>query len=278
MEILTSATTIRGRRTYKYLITCACSCSRLRCLNFVYIIRYCGPHDTHAKHKNRTSPTNIDPTLCRSILSHRRRTCLRRSDNSGPKHVQKAMSKNDIIPLSADLRLLMTFTTSTSPSPTRAANHAAQTMDLSGGWQASSNAPNIVININDAGSTGRGILIGVLSAFGSAFVAVLVLGIFFFFKYTNRGRIILDRIGRPGEYDDEQAFAKEEAEALQTMDELTRAEYLRAKGMTQWMCELRSILTCRSLCSGKPTRNHPDRYFSFSVSSNSREGRFSLGI
>lgn len=62
-------------------------------------------------------------------------------------------------------------------------------------------------------------------------MAVLVLAVFFFFKYTNRGRIILDRIGRPGEYDDEQAFAKEEAEALETMDELQRAEYLRAKGM-----------------------------------------------
>ena len=61
---------------------------------------------------------------------------------------------------------------------------------------------------------------------------MLVLAVFFFFKYTNRGRIILDRIGRPGEYDDEQAFAKEEAEALESMDELQKAEYLRAKGMT----------------------------------------------
>lgn len=60
---------------------------------------------------------------------------------------------------------------------------------------------------------------------------MLVLAIFFFFKYTNRGRILLDRIGRPGEYDDEQAFAREEADALETMDELQRTEYLRAKGM-----------------------------------------------
>lgn len=83
---------------------------------------------------------------------------------------------------------------------------------------------------NNGGSTGKGILIGVLSAFGSAGVAVLILAIFFFFKYTNRGRILLDRIGRPGEFDDEQAFAKEEAEALETMDELQKAEYFRAKG------------------------------------------------
>ena len=94
-------------------------------------------------------------------------------------------------------------------------------------------ANSIVININsNAGSTGKGILIGILSAFGSAGVAVLVLAVLFFFRYTSRGRIILDRIGRPGEYDDEQAFAREEAEALESMDELQRAEYLRAKGET----------------------------------------------
>jgi hypothetical protein len=95
---------------------------------------------------------------------------------------------------------------------------------------------SVVINIS-AGSTGKGILIGILSAFGSAGIAVLVLAIFFFFRYTNRGRIFLDRIGRPGEYDDEQAFAREEADALESMDELQRAEYLRAKGM---MFRLRS--------------------------------------
>ena len=89
---------------------------------------------------------------------------------------------------------------------------------------------SIVIHINDGGSTGRGILIGLLSAFGSAGIAVLVLAIFFFFKYTSRGRIILDRIGRPGEFDDEQAFAREEAEALEGMDDMQRTEYMRAKG------------------------------------------------
>jgi len=41
----------------------------------------------------------------------------------------------------------------------------------------------------------------------------------------------LDRIGRPGEFDDEQAFLKEEAEALENMDDLERQEYWRAKGM-----------------------------------------------
>lgn len=70
-----------------------------------------------------------------------------------------------------------------------------------------------------------------LSAFGSAAVVALIFAFVYFLRYTNRGRIILDRIGRPGEYDDEQAFAREEADALEEMDELQRAEYLRAKGM-----------------------------------------------
>ncbi|KAL9120776.1 MAG: hypothetical protein Q9187_002668 [Circinaria calcarea] len=93
---------------------------------------------------------------------------------------------------------------------------------------------NIVISItgND-GSTGKGILIGMLSAFGSAGFVALIFAIIYFFRYTSRGRIILDRIGRPGEYDDEQAFAKEEAEALEAMDDLQRAEYMRAKAFIQ---------------------------------------------
>ena len=94
----------------------------------------------------------------------------------------------------------------------------------------------VSVSGNSSGSTGKGILIGVLSAFGSAAVAVLVLAVFFFFKYTQRGRIILDRIGRPGEFDDEQAFAREEAEALETMDDLTRSEYMRAKGKSPALC------------------------------------------
>lgn len=90
--------------------------------------------------------------------------------------------------------------------------------------------PEPVLASGNSGSTGKGILIGILSAFGSAAVAFIVLAIFFFFKYTRRGRIMLDRIGRPGEYDDEQAFAREEEAALESMDDLARSEYLRAKG------------------------------------------------
>ena len=83
---------------------------------------------------------------------------------------------------------------------------------------------------SDAGSTGKGILIGMLSAFSSAAFLAVVFAIFYFFRYTRNGRIFLDRIGRPGEFDDEQAFAREEAQALEQMDDLQRTEYLRAKG------------------------------------------------
>lgn len=95
-------------------------------------------------------------------------------------------------------------------------------------------ATNIVIESSgNNGSTGKGILIGMLSAFGSAAFVVLVFAIFYFFRYTNRGRIFLHRIGRPGEYDDEQAQAREEADALEDMDDLQRVEYLRAKAFIQ---------------------------------------------
>ncbi|KAI9701026.1 MAG: Rsp5p-dependent ubiquitination, sorting of cargo proteins at the multivesicular body [Candelina mexicana] len=93
---------------------------------------------------------------------------------------------------------------------------------------------NVVTISGDTGSTGKGILIGMLSAFGSAALVALIFGIIYFFRYTNRGRIILDRIGRPGEYDDEQAFAREEAEALEEMDDIQRAEYERAKAFAQF--------------------------------------------
>jgi hypothetical protein len=88
----------------------------------------------------------------------------------------------------------------------------------------------IYADSND-GSTGKGILIGMLSAFGSAAFVVLIFAIFYLFRYTNRGRIFLDRIGRPGEFDDEQTLAREEAEAMEQMNDLERGEYLKAKGV-----------------------------------------------
>ena len=70
-----------------------------------------------------------------------------------------------------------------------------------------------------------------LSAFGSAIIVALLFTLIYFLRNTSRGRILLDRMGRPGQYDDEQAMLREEAEALETMDDLQRAEYLRAKGV-----------------------------------------------
>lgn len=79
----------------------------------------------------------------------------------------------------------------------------------------------------------NGVVIGLLSSLGSAVLIGIIFVLIYFFRYTNSGRIFLDRIGRPGEYDDEQAFAREEAEALENMDDMQRSEYLRAKGVYQ---------------------------------------------
>lgn len=85
------------------------------------------------------------------------------------------------------------------------------------------------------GSTGKGILIGMLSAFGSAALVGLIIAIVYFFRYTSRGRIFLDRISRPGEFDDEQSFLRDEEDALAEMDDLQRAEYFRARGTVAHM-------------------------------------------
>jgi len=90
-------------------------------------------------------------------------------------------------------------------------------------------------------STVNGVVIGLLSSFGSAILIALIFLVVYFFRYTTSGRIFLDRIGRPGEYDDEQQYLREEAEALEEMDDLQRTEYLRAKGTflyyyILWVC------------------------------------------
>ncbi|KAF3928409.1 hypothetical protein AA313_de0205648 [Arthrobotrys entomopaga] len=82
-------------------------------------------------------------------------------------------------------------------------------------------------------SPGRGVLIALLSAFGSAAFVLLIIALIYFLRFTNRGRILLDRLGRPGEFDDEQAFLREEAEALETMDEIERSEYWRARAFVE---------------------------------------------
>lgn len=146
---------------------------------------------------------------------------------------------------------------------------------------------NIIINItsNDGGSTGKGILIGMLSAIGSAAFVVLIFAIFYFFRHTTRGRIFLDRIGRPGEFDDEQALAREEAEALESMDDHQRFEYLKAKGtenmklqslgfMVSWLIFTR----VPSLYTSQSARNYADRHFTLSIFSHPRKGCLRMGI
>jgi hypothetical protein len=95
-------------------------------------------------------------------------------------------------------------------------------------------APSSPATAASANSALNGIIIGLLSSIGSALVLAVIFLAIYFFRYTTSGRIILDRFGRPGEYDDEQAFAREEAEALEYMDDMQRMEYQRAKGGWQY--------------------------------------------
>ncbi|ATY59042.1 endosomal SPRY domain [Cordyceps militaris] len=83
--------------------------------------------------------------------------------------------------------------------------------------------------MSDPSSALTGVVIGLVSSFGSILLIGLVVFVFWASGCAGSGRILLDRLGRPGEYDDEQAFLREEEEALQTMDEMARTDYLRAK-------------------------------------------------
>ncbi|KAF2124805.1 SPRY domain-containing protein [Dothidotthia symphoricarpi CBS 119687] len=89
------------------------------------------------------------------------------------------------------------------------------------------------IQRNNLGSTAKGIMIGIFSVLGAAGLCLIIAVIVFYFRYTQQGRIFLDRITRPGEYDDEQQFARDEADALEDMDDIQRTEYLRAKAFVQ---------------------------------------------
>jgi hypothetical protein len=122
-----------------------------------------------------------------------------------------------------------------SPTPTPLSQDAPESLQRLLSSPESTNAPlwqppsgDVHVQRND--STINGVVIGLLSSFGSALLIALIFLIVYFFKYTSSGRILLDRLGRPGEYDDEQAYMREEAEALEEMDDLQRTEYLRAKG------------------------------------------------
>lgn len=112
-------------------------------------------------------------------------------------------------------------------------HHTAQPADAHHSSQNAYHDPvRIQGNMGDLSSTVKGIMIGIFSVLGAAGFVLIVAAIVYYFRYTQQGRIFLDRLSRPGEYDDEQQFAKEEAEALEDMDDIQRTEYLRAKGTT----------------------------------------------
>jgi hypothetical protein len=132
---------------------------------------------------------------------------------------------------------------------------------------------------NNLGSTAKGIMIGIFSVLGAAGICLIIAAIVYYFRYTNTGRIFLDRITRPGEYDDEQQFAKEEAEALEDMDDLQRAEYMRAKGMhAAGYHTSRAPTNPYSFCAGKSARIRSNRHIPFAISGYTREGRVCLGV
>lgn len=101
-----------------------------------------------------------------------------------------------------------------------------------------------IASATDLGSTAKGIMIGIFSVLGAAGFCMIIASIIYYFRYTQQGRIFLDRLSRPGEYDDEQQFAKEEAEALEDMDDIQRTEYLRAKGRSQTLSAIAREYHC----------------------------------
>lgn len=130
--------------------------------------------------------------------------------------------------------------------------------------------------VTSRSSAGHGVLVGLLSAFGSAAILALLFAFVYFLRYTSRGRIILDALGRPGEFDDEAALAREEAEALERMDDIERMEYFRAKGMCRdalFMTSLYLRYSRHSLRGSKPTRLCANRYKFITILSDSRKRR-----
>ena len=112
--------------------------------------------------------------------------------------------------------------------------------------------------MGDLSSTVKGIMIGIFSVLGAAGFVLIVAAVVYYFRYTQQGRIFLDRLSRPGEYDEEQQFAKEEAEALEDMDDIQRTEYLRAKGTIIDLSHSGAPLTCYSLHPSQPARIRPN--------------------
>ncbi|KAK9378304.1 concanavalin A-like lectin/glucanase domain-containing protein [Kockiozyma suomiensis] len=76
------------------------------------------------------------------------------------------------------------------------------------------------------------LLVGMVTTLGSIAILFIFFAIVYFLFYTRQGRILLHR-GRPGEYDDEQAFLREEEEGLEQMDDISRASYFQARAFLE---------------------------------------------
>ena len=149
--------------------------------------------------------------------------------------LRRRQQQRYLVTLSTSL-LLTSSTSSTmiTPQPTTLSSLSSSSSSSTLSWSLPQTLPPqnpTPTPDNHVSSAGKGILIGMLSAFSSAAFVAIIFTIVYFLRYTRKGRILLDRFARPGEFDDEQAFAREEADALEQMDDLQRAEYLRAKCM-----------------------------------------------
>lgn len=87
--------------------------------------------------------------------------------------------------------------------------------------------------IGDGGDSSLNIplLVGLVSGFGTLFIGFLC-GVLWF-AILGRRRIRLGNSGDPGDFDDEQALLEAEAEALTTMDEVSRQYYNMAKAFIE---------------------------------------------
>ena len=206
------------------------------------------------------------------------------------------MHKNQVdVTMDDHLRGMHTTLTTSIVSPTPAFESVSEESQTNIQILLASQSPaspglangNVMMVERSNESTVNGVVIGLLSSFGSAIFIAIIFLIVYFFRYTNSGRILLDRIGRPGEYDDEQQYAREEAEALEEMDDLQRVEYLRAKCMqtitSSWLplYPLESpftYLSFHSLHTSEPARFLTNRYIIITVFSDSRERCISMGI
>jgi hypothetical protein len=148
-----------------------------------------------------------------------------------------------------------TLSTSYLPSEHAPSSPPNLVLEAKQSMQRTFSEPVRIQQYNNIGSTAKGIMIGIFSVLGAAGLVLILAAIVYYFRYTQQGRIFLDRITRPGEYDDEQQFAKEEAEALEEMDDIQRVEYMRAKGRISTVLAPPVVRTLTDICSLCPSQS-----------------------